>query len=565
MVPGTNTPVAINTVNSGSPGTFGSAGTCDAADPNWQSNSIYFSTSFNTIFSNSDLPISGFNGSTVVLPANADLVCGDTFHIKLAIANDFDTGLDSGVFLEAKSFKSDVVQISSDAGANINVLDSVLVEGCSQGVITFIRPEGANPNDTIVAPLIFSGTATQGDDFPQLSPGDSVTLLPGQDTISFVIAPTDDGTNEGLEDLTITTYSISVCGDTVYSDVVFYFADEPPTVISVNDTTLYCNADSAYLYADVDFGFAPYDFIWSNGDTTQNIWFTEHEPGENYVIVTSIDNCGFEFSDTALVEVNQTLAIDTMIQNPSECGAATGWVSGQGSGFTGTPDYQWSGPGTPPLDSIGASVWQDLSSGWYYFTIEDDVCFVEDSILVEQDPPPTAAFSANPPVGNAPLDVTFTNESDPAQTYEWNFGNGDSITVNNQNDQFATYPEEGVYTVTLTVTDGSCTDQASQQIIVNLVLPLSYDMPNVFTPNNDGSNDVFTLNTVNATDLKLVILNRWGNVVYESEGDVDAAWNGKVQNVGQECNDGTYFYQFTIYGEQLEKFEEHGFVQLVRD
>lgn len=208
---------------------------------------------------------------------------------------------------------------------------------------------------------------------------------------------------------------------------------------------------------------------------------------------------------------------------------------------------------------------RDLSPGWYYFTIEDDVCFVEDSIFLEQDPPPTAAFSANPPVGNAPLDVTFTNESDPAQTYEWNFGNGDSITVNNQNDQFATYPEEGVYTVTLTVTDGSCTDQASQQIIVNLVLPLSYDMPNVFTPNNDGSNDVFTLNTVNATDLKLVILNRWGNVVYESEGDVDAAWNGKVQNVGQECNDGTYFYQFTIYGEQLEKFEEHGFVQLVRD
>lgn len=563
LVPGTNVPVSINTVNEGNNADI--FGNCSAADPNWQDNSVYFTLGLNSLYSNSGAPMTGFNGSTVVLPATSDLVCSDTFHIKLAIANDFDPNFDSGVFLQAKSFTSNVVQISSDAGANVNVLDSVLVEGCSEGAITFIRPEGADPNDTIVAPLIFSGSATQGDDFPQLSPGDSVTLLPGEDTVSLSIIPTDDGVNEGIEDLTITTFSISVCGDTVFSDVTFYFADEPPTDMSVNDTTLYCDADSAYLYVDVENGFGPFDFSWSTGETTQDIWYSDLEDGENYVVVTSTDDCGFEFSDTALVQVDQTLAIDTMIQNPSECGGATGWVSGQASGFTGTPDYEWSGPGADNPNNFDANVWEDLPSGWYYFTVEDDVCLVQDSIFLEQDPPPTADFTANPPVGNAPLDVTFTNNSDPADTYDWDFGNGDSITVNNLDDQFSTYGEEGIYTVTLTVTDGSCTDQATEQIIVELVLPLSYDMPNVFTPNNDGSNDEFTLNTVNAVSLDLVILNRWGNVVYESSEDVDASWNGKVQNSGIECNDGTYFYEFTITGEDGEEIQEHGFVQLVRD
>jgi gliding motility-associated-like protein len=339
------------------------------------------------------------------------------------------------------------------------------------------------------------------------------------------------------------------------------------TVAVVNsiDTTVLCATDSVPLWTNAT-GLEPFTYDWSTGENGQNIVVSALENGTEEYYVTITDGCGIESVDTAFVTLNQTIAIDTMYQLPTACGEETGVVVGAGDpdGFNGTPDYQWSGPGSPAQNSIGASVWEDLPSGWYYFTIEDDVCSVMDSIFLEQDPPPTAAFTANPPVGNAPLDVEFINNSDAADTYEWAFGNGDSITVTDLSNQNATY-NEGVYNVTLTVTEGSCSDQATQTIIVNLVLPLSYDMPNVFTPNNDESNDVFTLNTVNASDLELVILNRWGNVVYESDGDVNAAWNGKVQNSGQECQDGTYFYKFTIYGEQDEKFEEHGFVQLVRD
>lgn len=564
-VPGTTVPVAINTVNSGTPSAGQSASTCEAEDPNWQSNSVYFTLGNNTIFQNSASPMTNFNGSTVVLPANSTLSCGDTFHIKLAISNDVDQAFDSGVFLEAKSFSTGAVEISENSTNTSNALDSILVEGCSELSIDFIRPDGVDPGDTVVTDIVYGGDSDVNVDYDELIPGDSVTFLPGQDTITLTFTPTADGVDEPFEQITIATVTITECGDTVYSELTYYIADSPPGyMVEVNDTTLLCSTDSAYLYADVTNGFLPYSYEWGDGDTTATNWSGDFENGQNTVILTVTDDCGFEVSDTSFVTLNQTLSIDTMIQSPADCGVPNGYVSGQGSGFTGTANYTWSGPGQPALDSINATVWQNLSSGWYYFSIEDDVCLVEDSIFLEQEPPPTASFEADPNQGNAPLDVVFTNTSDPAITYDWDFGNGDTIVVNDLSSQNTTYTEEGAYTVTLTISDGNCTDQASQTILVNLILPLSYDMPNVFTPNGDGVNDKFTLNTVNAETLEIVVLNRWGNVVFESN-DTDFEWNGNVQNSGAECVDGTYFYKFKITGEGNQEAEEHGFVQLVRD
>ena len=116
--------------------------------------------------------------------------------------------------------------------------------------------------------------------------------------------------------------------------------------------------------------------------------------------------------------------------------------------------------------------------------------------------------------------------------------------------------------MSLIVTDGACPDTAYQTVVVNLLLQLYFDMPNVFTPDNDGSNDVFSINPENAIALDMVILNRWGNVVFEST-DVNAAWNGKNMNTGAPCKDGTYFYKFTITGMDEVSQTHHGFVQLL--
>ncbi|MEX1190855.1 MAG: gliding motility-associated C-terminal domain-containing protein [Brumimicrobium sp.] len=348
-----------------------------------------------------------------------------------------------------------------------------------------------------------------------------------------------------------------------YDTVVSIHVLDTVATISSLDTTIVCFTDSVPLWTEAS-GLDPFTYLWDSGQTNETAYYSALENGyfEYYVEVT--DACDVTTIDTASITVNQTLQVDTMLQFPASCGEEDGAVSGQGSGFTGSPDYEWIGPGANSTENEDATVWDELSTGWYYFSIEDDVCQVNDSIFLEEDPPPTADFTADPTLGTPPLTVNFTNESDDADTYDWNFGNGDSITVNDLSDQSSVYNDEGVFTVTLVVTDGSCTDEATEEIIVILEYPLHYDMPNVFTPNNDDSNDEFTLNTENAESLDIVIVNRWGNVVFESS-DVDAAWNGRVNNSGQECEDGTYFYKFTITGEDGKEIEEHGFVQLVRE
>ena len=557
-VPNTNVPVAINTVNQG----FASSGSnqpCLDADPNFQNNTQYYTTDYNTIYNNSSTIIN-FNGSTVVLPAQTNVDCDEVYHIKLAVSNAVDQILDSGVFLEAGSFASDNVEISIEADNSF--LDTLIYRGCSEGLIEFNR-FSCDLNDSLTIYVETGGSAVEGDDYDDLP--DSVIFLPGEDNISFNIVPTSTGTTQNPESIEITVFFIDDNGDTITTTGTIWITDAPDPVPVTIDTTIYCANDSLPVYGYLTGGFPPYTYEWElSGSTDSTDIVSATENGEYYFIITMSDQCN-TVVDSARVVVDQTLSIDTMFQFMAECGLPTGAVSGIGSGFTGTPEYTWSGPGaSDSAQSINASVWEDLPSGWYYFSIEDNVCFVNDSIFLEQEPPPTADFDANPTNGNAPLDVTFTNNSDPADTYEWDFGNGEGVTVTDLSNQNTTYTEEGIFTVTLTVTDGACSDVATENIDVILLLPLEYDMPNVFTPNGDGSNDVFTINPVNAVSLEMVIFNRWGNVVYESN-DVEGTWNGRNNNNGAEVTEGTYFYKFTIEAQDGEIITEHGFVQLVRD
>lgn len=557
-VPGTTVPVAINTVNSGTP-SGGNAAPCNNADPNWQANSIYFTTSYNPIF-NATSTVANFNGGTVVLAANSSLVCNEVYHIKLAVANALDTALDSGVFLEANSFTSDVVNINIQAGASTS--DTTLVANCTEGTIYFTRP-ASQANDTLVIYFQTGGDAIEGTDYNFLAPGDSVIFLPGQDTISLTITPTNGGPSGNPLLLIVSAQTITACGDTIFAEGFIWLLLEPDFVTTASVSTILCQNESVPITGSLTGGFPPYTIEWEDGQTGSPINVPVTGPnGDYYFTFTATDQCGFQVQDSALVTLNETLAIDTMFQFPSECGLATGAVSGQGSGFNGTPNYTWNGPGADNPNFINATVFQNLPSGWYYFSITDNVCTVNDSIFLEQDPPPTAAFTANPQVGNAPLDVTFVNNSQGASTYYWDFDNGNDLTINNTSSQNQTYTEEGNYVVMLVATEGACSDTAYQVVVVNLILPLSFDMPNVFTPNGDGFNDFFTINPENAAELEMVIVNRWGNVVYESN-EVNMVWNGRNKNTGEPCSPGTYFYKFTITDLYGESQTQHGFVQLV--
>jgi gliding motility-associated-like protein len=80
-----------------------------------------------------------------------------------------------------------------------------------------------------------------------------------------------------------------------------------------------------------------------------------------------------------------------------------------------------------------------------------------------------------------------------------------------------------------------------------------YALPNVFTPNDDGRNDLFRPFPYTSVEkVQMTIFNRWGNIVYETE-DPDINWDGKHYRTNVKCSDGVYFYvcivhELTLYG-----------------
>jgi len=580
VVPGTNTPITISTIHPGL-------------------NGQYYINNNGTSFTH--------NGFTVPIPVELSVQCGETYHFKYAIADCSDDFLNTAVFIEAGSFVSDAVDVTVATVSG----DTTIVEGCTDANFYFTRPEN-DTADTLIINYEIGGVAIEGTDYNFLP--DSIVFLPGQDSVTVTLSPIQDGINEPFESVTISVELINICGDTIVSSGIIYIGDGPILNISESDTTIVCANDSVSIFASASGGYAPYTYEWTDldgnsigsGDTiTQGI----SENGSIDVIVTATDFCLFSGVDTVTLTLNQTLGIDTIYVGPATC-EPDGFVSAIVVGDSVTPDhgvyYSWlNGAGQ---DGPTASVWTDLPSGWYYISVEDAVCTVEDSAFVELLDPPIAALTASPVEGCAPLLVTFDySESQNAEGYELFFGDGSSQTSATVEQMTFTYdnPNAATYIAELVVTQGAnCAD--SMEVVIQIGIcgctdanALNYDptatiddgscaypvppepivsAPNVFTPNNDSdnSNEVFELTTENLGELQLIIFNRWGNIVFnETSTDPDnqnPAWNGLISNSGKEAEEGVYFYKYVAFGLEDDfsdtppaRVEGHGFLTLVRN
>lgn len=564
----TNIPISINTVNNGNVGANGTASNCSDLDPNWQANSTYFA----------GVPGSHLqaDGMTQLINIQFDVVCGATYNFKFAVADGGDASYDSWVFLQDDSFTSPPVNLSFQTANGTDTIP----EACVDANILFIRPTCQSTSE-ITVDFSISGTAIDDVDF--IIADSPITLLAGQDTAAINIAPIIDGLAEGTETIIITVSYLDVNGNPQSITGTLYLTDIQPLAINETDLTLGCFDDSIALIAIGTGGSGVYTYDWElSNSTTMYDTVSINQNGTYNYLLTITDICLGSYTDTVTVIMDQTLAIDSMWSGPATC-EPIGWVSGFISGQTGVPQYTWNGPGATNPNSIDASVWEDLSSGWYYLNISDDVCDVNDSVFVDILNPPNASFTATPTSGCSPLQVTFTNDSENASNYAWDFGNGQTLNINNTATQYQTYTSNA--TIRLIASQGNCADTAYVSVSISIcgctnpisvnynpmatvddgscIMPIpTVDVPNVLTPNNDGSNDLFYLTATNSVSIELTILNRWGNVVYESIG-INPAWNGKTQS-GIEAPDGVYFFKYRVNGYADQFLEGHGFLHLIR-
>jgi gliding motility-associated-like protein len=226
---------------------------------------------------------------------------------------------------------------------------------------------------------------------------------------------------------------------------------------------------------------------------------------------------------------------------------------------TGGVQYQWQGGFTN-----GQTINPSAGTNTYVVLGTDaNGCQGIDTVTVVVVTYPVISFEQDVTEGYPVLTVNFTNTSGPnATNFVWNFGNG-SLSSNNQNVSNP-YNNPGVYTVTLTGENNGCFASASSTVTVFNFDPPIIEAPNVFSPNNDDVNDAwFFITFENVAEIDFVIVNRWGNVVFESN-DLNLSWNGKTQN-GSDAIDGVYFYKYTIIGLNSNEYVGHGHITLVRD
>lgn len=214
-------------------------------------------------------------------------------------------------------------------------------------------------------------------------------------------------------------------------------------------------------------------------------------------------------------------------------------------------EYYWS-PGKNLSDSLSTNPTITPENGdEYYFYVRDKTtsCATYKKVKVQV---PSVSFTADPTKGKSPLTVDFTNTSSALiDTYQWSFGS----TVASPTKDFSPSGTFPVYLIGTDIQSG-CKDTAYTTIIVESDL-----VPNVFTPNGDGVNDVFKVEVADAKEFKCSVFNRWGKVVKEWT-DMNAVWDGKFDG-GSVANEGVYFYVVAVTKNDGTAYTDKGSVTLL--
>jgi gliding motility-associated-like protein len=145
--------------------------------------------------------------------------------------------------------------------------------------------------------------------------------------------------------------------------------------------------------------------------------------------------------------------------------------------------------------------------------------------------------------------VQLSNRSNGADVYSWNLGNG--VTTDEFEPQFS-YDKPGVYTISLDVENiYGCHNIISKTI--EAIVPEDIFVPNTFTPNDDNTNDFFSVAFKNINSATIFIFDRWGEMIYKSE-DMNFKWNGLYQGRKIEHDDYVYLIEATgYYGTKINR------------
>lgn len=365
---------------------------------------------------------------------------------------------------------------------------------------------------------------------------------------------------------------------------------------------VYCNesgSQTGTLNAVSPGGTGPFNFAWYKWSTVSNS-FSIPVKTENGVMNSSAASLGAGGYNVIITGGFDTIMVGWIVFDTQPVAAAgllnpakhCNYVALDGTAAATVTAFQYFDPGTgnplslkneltflwssDPVSSIphpGIDIdpitfsppLEDVTYNLKVSTLgcSSEASFFYESIHIKAD------FTIDPMEGEAPLEVSLTDNSIRGYTYEWDFGDD---SVSNLSDPLPhTYYKPGEYTILLTIeSELHCIDSLRSQTIT--VEPSALAIPNVFTPDGDGYNDWFMIESKSLRFVSMEVFSRSGLKVYGFSGTDErlkewTGWDGNVNNSSIKASPGVYFYIIRAYGWddiEYDSKEYRGFVYLYR-
>lgn len=331
----------------------------------------------------------------------------------------------------------------------------------------------------------------------------------------------------------------------------------PDPAVILEDTIWVCDATSTVLNADPVSSGGEWVFISGTGTFNNqfaNVTGINNLNQGNTVVAWTVTSasCGTD-ADTVVINVadlpsNAVIQDDTLYSCNTELVDLTANAPVIGSGY-------WTVLGDASVDdtysfdtfaSLNASGWT-----WFYWTVGNGGCpTTTDSVVVLANLEPE--IFTNDTIVCFESDTLIVEGTNPAagQDSYWSFLSGSGTIVDPDSSITAIYGMNlGTNWLVYTMSIPSCPDiQDTLIVISNLCDGFSPIIPTVITPNYDSQNDVFEISHLEDVypNCHVVIFNRWGSVVFESDG-YSQPWDGTFQ--GEKLPMGTYFYSINLNDE----------------
>lgn len=525
LVPGTNIPVTINSINNGIPGPAGFIDNCTKMGAGSPFSGYYLDNTSGKVLTH--------KGRTSVLRAVHNVTPCSSYHLKIVVADAGNRQYDSGVFLEAGSLQTDNYSISSIASMP-SLSKAFCVKGCLPGHFRVKRTMSTVLPQTIK--FFTAGSALSGVDYKSIA--DSI-VIPANATESDILIDGLPTPLSGPKSLTLYILSPYSCaGASQVLDSATLLIYDTMHVSLITPDMLVCGNDSTALQVHGD---SIFNYVWSPAVGLSNPLVKEPVAfpfvNTTYKVVATLpgtpctaksDEVNFYIKLTpGIVAVSDT-TVCYMANFPLKVSVAEDNLYYK---------YRWTGPNdftstlsSPIVENAGLK-----TEGNYNLTITNDTngCKSFAALRVSVDIP-------SPPQVTSPVVVCLN--SPPASL----LAKGEHITWYNSAgvDSLADAPlpetnQLTAMTFYVSQTPAYCTSpKARVDVEVKQCCDGIINIPTAFTPNGDGRNDRFEPMANYGYSIKSVlIVNRWGQTVYSGQ---DASWDGSFGGVPAEM--GAYFY-----------------------